>query len=93
MPLSMAIAVLSSQLITSVVDRAPNLDIRLNCDHSRIRHCLTHEQAARDKLHELWPSLTRPEKVSCAKEAKHAGHPSYAIWLTCLRRHTSKGIS
>ena len=80
-------AALSSQLVTAVVDRIPNLDVKLSCSQSRIKLCITHEQMAREQLQSAWQGATKRVRASCAKEVKHSGHASYVIWLICLRRH------
>jgi hypothetical protein len=85
MPLSIASAILSSQLVVTVADRVPNLDVKPGCRESSISDCLSLEEAARAELAKGWPNFSPREKAQCAEEAKQAGAPSYIQWLTCLQ--------
>jgi hypothetical protein len=85
MPFSVFATILSSQLIVTVADRAPNLDVKPSCRESTVPDCLSQEQFARDQLIKDWPNFTAQEKTRCAAEAKYAGAPSYVEWLTCLQ--------
>jgi len=84
MPLSVYAAVLSSQLIVTVADRVPELDVGPSCRESTVPDCETMEKFAHDKLIKDWPTFTAHDREMCVMEEKMSGPPSYVGWLTCL---------
>jgi hypothetical protein len=81
---AMYVAMLSSQLVVTVADRAPEFDVGPSCRESTVADCETMENFARDKLIKDWPTFTAQDRAMCVMEEKMSGPPSYVGWLTCL---------
>jgi hypothetical protein len=75
---------LSSQLIVTVADRVPEIDVTRSCREAAVSNCLDLEKWAHEKLNESWSHYTAHDKAMCVMEEKMAGPPSYTRWLTCL---------
>jgi hypothetical protein len=88
--LSLSGALLASQLVVTVADQVPKIDIMPSCRGAAamgmgatLQNCVGDEQSARDQLVKEWPQFSTPDKTSCTKEIS-GFEPSYVELLTCL---------
>jgi len=96
MPISVAMIVVSSQLVIAVADRVPTFDISRSCkldlaataglsiDQS-LKSCLGDERRAHQKLAIQWSKFSAPSKAECIPQESIGGTPSYVSLLTCLQ--------
>lgn len=96
MPISVAMLVVSSQLVVAVADRVPTFDISRSCrldlaataglsvDQSQ-KNCVGDEKRARQKLASQWSTFSAPSKAECVPQESIGGTPSYVSLLTCLQ--------
>jgi len=90
---------LSVQLVLSVADSVPVLNVEQVCQgiaqqggvtfHDpqiarEKKDCLDSEQAIREELVKQWSSFAAGDKTACTSEAKNGGESSYTELLTCL---------
>lgn len=85
--------VLSSQVLTAVADRVPNIDVKKTCRNSAtvtgtltkndIDICIADERDAHDQLVKDWTQFSGVVKTQCV-QASTAYLPSYIEMLTCL---------
>jgi hypothetical protein len=79
-------ALLGLQLVVTIADRVPDLNVRPGCRQSNIPDCLSKEQNARKMLIEEWPRFKAQDKTKCVEEAKLGGvSTSYVGLQTCLQ--------
>jgi hypothetical protein len=84
---------LSSQLLITVADGVPNIDIAKTCRNSAtvtgtrtqedVDACIVDEQGARDELVKEWAQFSGAYKAQCVR-ASTDYLPSYVEVLTCL---------
>ena len=94
-----AALVLGAQLMLSVADGVPQLNVEQVCEGiahqggvtfhdpavaQEKKACLESEQAVREELVKQWSSFAAADKLSCVNEAKMGGESSYTELLTCL---------
>jgi hypothetical protein len=96
MPISVAMIVVSSQLVVAVTDRVPTFDISRSCrldlaataglsvDQSQ-KSCVADEKRARQKLASQWSKFSAPSKAECIPQESIGGTPSYVSLMTCLQ--------
>jgi hypothetical protein len=96
MPISISMIVASSQLVVTVADRVPTLDIARSCkldvaataglsvDQS-LKSCMRNEMQARQQLASQWSKFSGSSKVECIPQESIGGTPSYVSLLTCLQ--------
>ena len=96
MPVSVAMIVVSSQLVVAVADRVPTFDVSRSCrldltatagltvDQS-LKSCVGDEKRARQKLASQWSKFSVPSKAECIPQESIGGTPSYVSLLTCLQ--------
>jgi hypothetical protein len=96
MPVSVAMIVVSSQLVVAVADRVPTFDVSRSCrldltatagltvDQS-LKSCVGDEKRARQKLASQWSKFSAPSKAECIPQEGIGGTPSYVSLLTCLQ--------
>jgi hypothetical protein len=96
MPISVAMIVVSSQLVVAVADRVPTFDISRSCkldlaataglsvDQSS-KSCVGDEKRARRKLASQWSKFSAASKAECIPQESIGGTPSYVSLLTCLQ--------
>jgi hypothetical protein len=96
MPISVAMIVVSSQLVVAVADRVPTFDVSRSCkldlaataglsvDQSS-KSCVRDEKRARQKLASQWSKFSAASKAECIPQESIGGTPSYVSLLTCLQ--------
>jgi hypothetical protein len=92
MPLPLAPFFVASQLLVTVADKVPVLDVRPSCsvarrsaDQAKDRdNCLQEEQIARTQLIKDWGQYAASDRSDCLELATTGGTPSYVELLTCL---------
>jgi hypothetical protein len=96
MPISIAMIVVSSQLVVAVADGVPTFDVSRSCkldlaataglavDQSQ-KNCIRDEKRARQKLASQWSKFPAPTKAECIPLESIGGTPSYVSLLTCLQ--------
>jgi hypothetical protein len=96
MPISFSMVVLSSQLVVTVADTVPKLDINRSCkldvaataglavDQST-KKCVSDEQKAKEQLAGQWSKFPPASRTSCTSQESIGGTPSYVSLLTCLQ--------
>jgi hypothetical protein len=84
-----------SQLLVTVADGPPTIDIQKLCRASAnalfsvssnpaaIDSCISDEQAAREQLTKSWESFSAGDRSFCVLPREYL--PSYIEWLTCLQ--------
>ena len=90
---------LSAQLLLTVADSVPTLNVEQVCEGiaqqggvtfrdpaiaKEKQNCLDSEKAIREELVKQWSSFSGSDKVSCVNESKMGGESSYTELLTCL---------
>jgi hypothetical protein len=81
---------LASQLVVSVADEVPKLDVTSTCRaesavvQANAQGCMTDEQNARDALAKDWGQFAASDKTSCTEMTKTGGSSSYVELLSCL---------
>jgi hypothetical protein len=86
---------LAVSLITPVLDKMPDFDMRVTCKADAAARdgvpgqtaakCLEDEEAARTKVQGQWTTFSAPLRSRCAAETQIGGPPSYVEMLVCLR--------
>jgi hypothetical protein len=92
MPLPLVPFFVASQLLVTVADKVPVLDVRPSCsaarrtaDEAKDRHaCLQEEQISRTQLIKDWGQYAASDRSDCVELATTGGRPSYVELLTCL---------
>lgn len=96
MPFSIAMIVVSSQLVVPVADRVPVFDIGRSCrldlaaaagisvDQSS-KACVSDEKRARQQLGSQWSKFSASSKAECIPQEQIGGTPSYVSLITCLQ--------
>ena len=82
---------LAVQLIISVADGVPTLDVTGSCraaaaaanNTDRMQSCLASEQKIHDQLVKDWSGYPSVDRANCLKAVK-AFEPTYTELLTCL---------
>jgi hypothetical protein len=90
---------LGAQLMMSVVDSVPQLNVEQVCEGiaqqggvtfhdpaiaQEKKNCLQSEQTTRDELVKQWSTFSPSDKISCVNESRMGGESSYTELLTCL---------
>ncbi len=90
---------LGAQLMLTVADSVPNLDVEQVCEGiarqggvtfrdpaiaKEKQNCIDGEKATREELVKQWSSFSSSDKISCVNESKMGGESSYTELLTCL---------
>ncbi len=90
---------LGAQLMLTVADSVPNLDVEQVCEGiarqggvtfrdpaiaKEKQNCIDSEKATREELVKQWSSFSSSDKISCVNESKMGGESSYTELLTCL---------
>jgi hypothetical protein len=90
---------LGAQLMMSVVDSVPQLNVEQVCEGiaqqggvtfhdpaiaQEKKNCLQSEQSTRDELVKQWSTFSPSDKISCVNESRMGGESSYTELLTCL---------
>jgi hypothetical protein len=82
---------LATQLIISVAESVPVLDVTASCraaaaaanNTDRMQSCLASEQKVRDQLVRDWSGYPSVDRANCVKAVK-AFEPTYTELITCL---------
>jgi hypothetical protein len=82
---------LATQLIISVADSVPKLDVTASCRAAataaigtdRMQSCLASEQRIYDQLIKDWSDFSSVDRANCVKAVK-GFEPTYTELLTCL---------
>jgi hypothetical protein len=82
---------LATQLIITVADGVPKLDVTASCrapavasnSTDRMQSCLASEQRIHDQLVKDWSGYPSVDRVDCVKAVK-GFEPTYTELLTCL---------
>jgi hypothetical protein len=96
MPISVAMIVVSSQLVVAVADRVPIFDVSRSCRldlaataglsvDQTSKSCVRDEKRARRTLTSQWSKFSAPSKAECIPQESIGGTPSYVSLLTCLQ--------
>jgi hypothetical protein len=86
-----SIFILGSQLVVTVADNVPKLDVRPSCRAAalvppgNLSSCLKDERAAQAILSGSWARFARGDRATCTQEASIGDLPSYVALLTCLQ--------
>jgi hypothetical protein len=86
-----SIFILGSQLVVTVADNVPKLDVRPSCRAAalvppgNLNSCLKDEQVAQTILSGSWARFAGGDRATCTQEASIGGLPSYVALLTCLQ--------
>ena len=90
---------LGAQLVITVADGVPNLNVEQVCDGiakqggvtfhdpaiaQEKKNCLQSENAIRDQLAKQWSTFSATDRTSCVNESRIGGESSYTELLTCL---------
>ena len=92
MPLPLAPLFVASQLLITVADSVPQLNVRTSCSAANrgggasqdMNNCLQEEQIARTQLVKDWGEFAAGDRSSCVQLSTMGGSPSYVELLTCL---------
>jgi hypothetical protein len=82
----------ASQLLITVADSVPELNVRTSCSAANrgggatqdMNNCLQEEQDARTKLVKDWGQFATADRSGCVQLSTMGGTPSYVELLTCL---------
>jgi len=86
-----AILFLGSQLVVTIADNVPKLDVRPSCRAAalvppgNLNSCLKEERDAQNILSGTWAKFAKGDRATCTQEASIGGLPSYVALLTCLQ--------
>jgi|HubBroStandDraft_6_1064221.scaffolds.fasta_scaffold639121_1 hypothetical protein len=92
MPLPLAPLFIASQLLITVADPVPQLNVRTSCSAANrgggptqdMDNCLQEEQQARAQLVKEWGQYAAADRSGCVQLSTMGGSPSYVELLTCL---------
>lgn len=92
MLLPLAPLFVASQLLITVADPVPQLNVRTSCSAANrgggatqdMNNCLQEEQLARTQLVKDWDQYTAADRAGCVQLSTMGGSPSYVELLTCL---------
>jgi hypothetical protein len=92
MPLPLAPLFIASQLLITVADSVPQLNVRTSCSAANrgggatqdMNNCLQEEQLARTQLVKDWGQYAAADRSGCVELSTMGGSPSYVELLTCL---------
>jgi hypothetical protein len=92
MPLPFAPLFVASQLLITVADTVPQLDVKSSCSAANrgrgasedMEACLQEEQLARTQLEKAWGEYVADDRSGCVQLSTMGGTPSYVELLTCL---------
>jgi hypothetical protein len=92
MPLPLAPLFIAAQLLTTVADSVPQLNVRTSCSAANrgggatqdMDNCLQEEQQARAQLVKDWGQYAAADRSGCVQLSTMGGSPSYVELLTCL---------
>ncbi len=91
--------VLGAQLLMSVADSVPDLNVEQVCEGiakqggvtfrdpaiaQEKKNCVDSEQVVRAELAKQWSTFAPADKTSCVNESRMGGESSYTELLTCL---------
>jgi hypothetical protein len=88
-----AAALLGSNLVVTVADQIPQLNVEPSCRAAAaanvvrgrtMESCKKDEQTAREQIDRQWTQFTQNDKAQCVQLATMGGEPSYVELLTCL---------
>ncbi len=96
MAISIAMIILSSQLVVAVADQVPKFDIARSCKldaaattglsvEQPIKNCMNDEQQALQQLGSQWSKFSASSRANCSANESVGGTPSYVSLLTCLQ--------
>ena len=82
----------ASQLLITVADPVPQLNVRTSCSAANrgggatqdMNNCLQEEQQARVQLVKDWSQYAAADRSGCVQLSTMGGSPSYVELLTCL---------
>jgi len=92
MPLPLAPLFVASQLLITVADSVPQLNVRTSCSAANrgggasqdMNNCLQEEQLARTQLVKDSGQYAAADRSGCVQLSTMGGSPSYVELLTCL---------
>ena len=81
-----------SQLLVTVADSVPQLNVKPSCSAANrgggatqdMDNCLQEEQLAREQLVKDWGQYAAADRSGCVQLSTMGGTPSYVELLTCL---------
>ena len=82
---------LGTQMIVTVADEVPKLDIRATCRAesgqapASAQACMRDEQSAHDQLLQQWATFATSDRADCSQTTESGGSSSYVELLTCLQ--------